>query len=168
MDNALYYTLSTIAQALSAAFALLGAFVLFRLQQLSAACADAGSIVIRPYLPNQEARRLLAIGSYAKLAEFLVTQEVQRGEASRPHTLAAARDAFARAIAQRKELLDKLLRAMIGTGAVVSLSVAGLAFTPTIAKSAQASCFVLAAAVVALVACLAAYGHVIWSATSDA
>ena len=168
MDNALYYTLSTVAQALSTAFALLGAFVLYRLQQISMACSEAGTIVIRPYLPNQEARRLLAIGSFAKLAAFLLTQDVQRPETSRPHALAAAGDALARAIAQRKALLGRLQLAMIGTGAVLSLSVTGLALTPVIARCTQASYMVLSAAVIALIACLALYGRVIWSATSDA
>jgi hypothetical protein len=37
MENALYYTLSTIAQTLSGAIALLAAFVLYRLQFLAAA-----------------------------------------------------------------------------------------------------------------------------------
>lgn len=45
MENALFYTLSTIAQSLAAAFALLGAFVLFRLQQLSVSCAQAAAVV---------------------------------------------------------------------------------------------------------------------------
>jgi hypothetical protein len=168
MDNALFYTLSTIAQALSAAFALLGAFVLFRLQQLSAACANAGAIVIRPYLPNQEARRLLAIGSFAKLAQYLISQQVQRPGAIGPHTLEAARDAFGKSIAQREQLLSQLLHAMLATGAVIALAVTGLAVTPQIGASAQGAYAVLTAAVIALVGCLVMYGRIIWAATSDA
>ena len=39
-DNTLYYTLSTIAQSVAAAFAFLGAFVLFRLQAADARLKD--------------------------------------------------------------------------------------------------------------------------------
>ena len=45
MDAALYYTFSTIAQALAAAIALLGAFTLYRLQLLAAAMPEAASIL---------------------------------------------------------------------------------------------------------------------------
>jgi hypothetical protein len=41
MENALYYTFSTIAQALAAAMALLAAFTLYRLQSIDTQCVGA-------------------------------------------------------------------------------------------------------------------------------
>ena len=43
MDNALYYTFSTIAQTLGGAIALLGAFVFYRLQFRVEPAADASA-----------------------------------------------------------------------------------------------------------------------------
>ena len=168
MDNALYYTLSTVAQALSASFALLGAFVLLRLQQLAAAAASAGTLAIRPYLPNAEARRLLALGKSAELLAYLATQPETRLDQVPPHALAAARSALTHAVDQRSKVLRSLRRAMLATGAAVSSSVAGLALTPQIASTACLAYVVLALAVLALAGCLALYGFLIWQAASDA
>ena len=45
--STLYYTFSTIAQALAAAIALLGAFVLFRLQTLTAEIESRSGTITR-------------------------------------------------------------------------------------------------------------------------
>ena len=57
MENALFYTFSTIAQTLAAAIALLGAFVLFRLQTIGATLQELSILVIQPYLPDSEVSR---------------------------------------------------------------------------------------------------------------
>ncbi|MGQ0442738.1 MAG: hypothetical protein ACT4OH_04725 [Methylophilaceae bacterium] len=168
MENALFYTLSTIAQSLATAFALLGAFVLFRLQQLSASCDVAAAVVIKPYLPNSNARHLLAIGQFAELVCYLNTQLPQQEARLQTHFYEATRNALVRSIAQRVSLLRQLIRAMLATGVVITSAVVGLAFTPKLALSPCTAYIAFAIAVLALIACLMLYGKIILKATSDA
>jgi hypothetical protein len=132
MDNALFYTFSTIAQALAAAFALLGAFVLYKLQQLSTTLAEVSNTVILPYLPNEDARRLRANGLYPELQAFLLTQPQQNPEALDPAVLRAARNAFATSLAARSTLMDQLSFALKLTAAVIAGAILVLALTPLI------------------------------------
>ena len=164
MENALYYTFSTIAQALAAAFALLGAFVLVRLQQVTATLSASSAIVIRPYLPNEEARRLLASAQFHELVTFLSTQEHKRPHAIGTHTYTAASDALAKSLALRKSMLSQLLRAMIVTAFVITSAVVVLAITPIIALSVASAWVMLAAGISGLVASLYFYGRLIWAA----
>jgi hypothetical protein len=168
MENALYYTLSTIAQSLAAAFALLGAFVLFRLQHLSSVCASTGKTVIRPYLPNETARFLLANGDFEELSKYLATQQVKEEPINHPHSLEAARDAFGRAIAHRADVVARLRRAMITTGGTLVFAIAGLSLAPIVAKVSIAPWVVLAVGIANFCVCLAMYGRMIWVVTSDA
>ena len=164
MENALYYTFSTIAQALAAAFALLGAFVLVRLQQVAATSSASAAVVIRPYLPNEEARRLLACGKLAELSTFLATQQHQRPGAIGSHAYAAASDALAKNLALRKSMLSRLLRAMVVTAVVITSAVVVLAVTPLIAPFAGFSWLTLIVGIAGLVVSLVFYGRRIWCA----
>lgn len=161
MENALYYTLSTIAQALAAAFALLGAFVLVRLQQITATSSASAAIVIRPFLPNDEARRLLASGQFSELSTFLATQEYQRPGAIGSHAYAAASDALVKSIELRKSMLSQLLRAMVVTAVVITSAVIVLAVTPLIASCAGFAWAILAVVVAGLIVSFIFYGRLI-------
>lgn len=73
MENALFYTFSTIAQTLGGAIALLGAFVLYRLQSISNELEDAGISAMQPYLPqhSEPLQKLLVEGKYRELYNYL-------------------------------------------------------------------------------------------------
>ena len=58
MENALFYTFSTIAQTLGAAIASLGAFALYRLQTIGATLENLGVGVIQPCLHDDFATTL--------------------------------------------------------------------------------------------------------------
>lgn len=72
MVNSLFYTFSTIAQTLAGAIALLGAFVLFRLQSLNAEIESNASqiaAVLEGILDREEIRTLSRHGLYRELIE---------------------------------------------------------------------------------------------------
>jgi|ERR1700674_4811922 len=64
MENALYYTFSTIAQALAAAIALVTAFVLYRLQGIDTALREAGFTLLQGHLNNADLWNLHVRGDY--------------------------------------------------------------------------------------------------------
>ena len=69
-DNTLYYTLSTIAQSVAAAFAFLGAFVLFRLQAADARLKDIAVTLAETTSMGNAFKRyqhLIATRSYQEL-----------------------------------------------------------------------------------------------------
>ena len=56
MENALFYTFSTIPQVLAGAIALLGAFVLYRLQSVNTEVEDESSFVLNFYRNSPRAK----------------------------------------------------------------------------------------------------------------
>ena len=62
--TALYYTYSTIAQTLAAAFAFVGAFVLFRLQSIDKTCLELTNIILK-YLTLYNPSTLHNLNIYA-------------------------------------------------------------------------------------------------------
>ena len=52
LDNTIFYTFSTIAQTLAGAIALLGAFVLYRLQSLGSEIKTYGTSVAESYVTD--------------------------------------------------------------------------------------------------------------------
>lgn len=165
MDNALYYTFSTIAQALAAAVALLGAFVIVRLQQLSATLATSGQHVIRPLLPDKEARRLVDCALFDELAEYIVGNEAIRDV--RRDAYYAAEHSFRRALASRRTIIRSWRRAMIASGLTIVGAVLALAFTPYLVHVGWAS-WALGIAILALTVTLCAQGRVLWVAVREA
>ena len=74
MDSALYYTFSTIAQALAAAIALLGAFTLYRLQLLVASMLEAAAILRTHTSANRSGiDAAYIVADYTKVFELVRT-----------------------------------------------------------------------------------------------
>ncbi len=101
MENALFYTFSTIAQTLAAAIALLGAFALYRLQSIGGLLHDLAVSAVQPYLPNDEAQKLLGEERFAELDEYLRnTPPARPQEANAPYYL-GKRSTFADHLAKQ-------------------------------------------------------------------
>ena len=169
MENALFYTFSTIAQTLAAAIAILGAFVLYRLQSLSAEIEDAALTAIQPYLPNDEVNRLRAENDYAALVTLLGTIQPTVNKASEVAIpfVASKRAALPALLALRAQL-HRLLRASLSfTVVLIAASVIVLATTPLIAASANITCTTFGVGVVAFVACLILYARLIVKALHE-
>ena len=74
MDSALYYTFSTIAQALAAAIALLGAFTLYQLQLLVASMLEAAAILRTHTSANRSGiDAAYIVADYTKVFELVRT-----------------------------------------------------------------------------------------------
>ena len=73
-DNTLFYTLSTIAQSIAAAFAFLGAFVLFRMQAADARMKDIAVTLAQTTTMGkafEKLQHLIAIRNYQELHKLV-------------------------------------------------------------------------------------------------
>jgi hypothetical protein len=68
VENALFYTFSTIAQTLAAAIAFLGAFALYRFQSIEVSLDEMCIGAIQPYLPDEELANLAGMRKYSELS----------------------------------------------------------------------------------------------------
>ena len=73
MENTLYYTFSTIAQALAGGIALLGAFVLYRVQSIDRDFYEATDPLLMRWQDDQALQQLLTFGDMGG-----IVREIQR------------------------------------------------------------------------------------------
>ncbi len=167
MENALFYTFSTIAQTLAASIALLGAFVLYRLQTLNAEIEDAGLTMIQPYLPNDEATRLVAHGRYAELISLLTQIQPNSVHDANNPFITSKRDKLPHLLALRTQL-HRLLKFALGSTVVVIVSaIVILAITPVIASSSNLVWLTFSIGLLALLGCLCLYAVLILKAVQN-
>lgn len=157
MENALFYTFSTIAQTLAAAIALLGAFTLYRLQTIGALLDDLALTAMQPYLPDDTARRLRAEENYGAFLEHLRnTQSRKTNETIDPVPTAALHrlGAYVQALSS----LQGLLKWALGlTVVVIIAAVTILALTPQIATQPSLACVVFILGIGSFAGCLVVY-----------
>ena len=154
MENALFYTFSTIAQTLAAAIALLGAFALYRLQSIGASLRDLVVSVIQPYLPNHIAEKLSGEEKFAELDEYLrKTPPANHQNANAPFYL-GQRNAFAHHVATLASIQYLLKWVLVTTVAVIAGAVAVLGVTPILVTVVGAPKAVLVVGTVAFIGCL--------------
>ena len=152
-SNALYYTFSTIAQTLGAAIALLGAFVLYRLQGLNTEVDHIVTQQILPHCGGTARHALDQLHAERKHREFLLhVPEAVAPQASEHLHIPLAR--LREVVASRSSLLRGFRIAVISTVAVTTLAVAVLAWVPCIAKSAHLSALLLVLGICAFLGCL--------------
>lgn len=133
MENALFYTFSTVAQTLAAAIALLGAFALYRLQVIGSSLRDLGVTAMQPYLPDDVARELIAGENYAALIEHLQATQPRNANAANDPYQVATRRRLGQYV-QKASSLQRLLKWTLGlTVVVIVAAVVVLALTPKIA-----------------------------------
>jgi hypothetical protein len=169
MENALFYTFSTIAQTLAATIALLGAFVLYRLQLLGAELENAASTAIQPYLPNDEINRLRGENNYHDLVILLntavPTANTQAG-VNNPYILSKRR-ALPTLLRLRRQIHGLMKVSLAFTMVLIASSVVVLSTTPLIATSANLTCSVFAIGVLLFVVCLVLYALLILKAVHE-
>lgn len=153
MENALFYTFSTIAQTLAASIALLGAFALYRLQTIGVALQELSTFIIQPYLPDDTASRLCGQEMYAELNEYLGSVVPKNGLPLYAYQ-EAQHQTFARYLKSSKSIRFRLKWALATTLLVIVASVAVLVFTPAITCNPVATKAVFAVGLLALVGCL--------------
>ena len=134
MDNALYYTVSTIAQALAAAAAILGAFVLYRVQLLGAEMQEAAATA-RTHSSTPAAVAIEITGAFVRGDYESVLSLTKANQGHSPATeLEAAWVRLERAINSKKTLVRSFIVALLSSFLIVGGSVAILAFTPLIVQ----------------------------------
>ena len=155
MENALFYTFSTIAQTLAAAIALLGAFALYRFQTIGTALHDLAASAIQPYLPDDTALKLCGEEDFSALEEYLrKTPPVNPENAKAPYYL-GKRNAFAHHVATLKSVQCLLKWTLGATILVIASAVTVLGLTPWLITVAAAPALTLVLGTVAFTGCLA-------------
>jgi hypothetical protein len=160
METAFYYTFSTIAQALAAVIALLGAFVLYRAQLLGSDLSHA-SAVIRTHSQVDAAVRAAIdaayiAGDHGKVFNLAKTaqQEPERSE------VAAGFAIFEKLERDMRSLLWSFVFAVIASIIVIGGSVVVLAYTPDLARQTHAAHY-LVAGYASFWVCLFLYGRLL-------
>jgi hypothetical protein len=157
MENALLYTFSTTTQALAAAFGLLAAFSLYRLQALDAELKEGAFMAIQPFHTHQALLEHMADGDYEAFLDVL------DGLIAAPMTSTynALQSAHVRklrnVLASRTALRVQLRRSFVLTVFVMAATVTALVLVPIIRESVVASWVSLAAGAGAFMACLNTY-----------
>ena len=156
-DTALYYTFSTIAQALAAAIALLGAFTLYRLQLLAAAMPEASAILRTHTSANRaDVDAAFIVTDYTKVFELVRAADAK----SQRTEIRAGLEKFSRILGEKRSVV-RTFQAALGASVFVILgSVIVVAFTPAIVRSSTPAWF-LAGGCVALGVCLALYARLL-------
>jgi hypothetical protein len=155
VENALFYTFSTISQTLAGAIALLGAFVLYRLQTLNAGLQQNAAIA-RTHIRGNSNQHSLMMDYELQGRYDEVLQVCLQANQETPVEFTAARSQLAELLARRTSLYRSFRWSLLLTVSLVGVSVALLAFTPRIASTGYAE-VVLALGTIWFLSCLWAY-----------
>lgn len=156
MINSLYYSFSTIAQTLAGAIGLLGAFVLFRLQSLSAEIESNASqiaTVVDMVVGGEEAQTLFRQGQYHEVLNRLGKITVP------PTTYQCTRERSRLPILldRKDSLLWRFKIAFYLTIGLIMASVSVLVIAEQLAGRTSLASVVFALGLLWLAACLASY-----------
>jgi len=152
METALYYTLSTIAQTLAGALAVLVAVVLFRLQGIEDLIGRGQALLQRRPTPYAESWPILLDQGWQALAEFMKS----RGDPLQEVELSACKGAHS-AWRFRSRAVLVLYLALGFTVVDIALCFTSIPVAPLIASSRCATWGVLLLAVGLGTVCLALY-----------
>jgi hypothetical protein len=156
-ETALYYTFSTIAQALAAAIALLGAFTLYRLQLLAAAMPEAAAILRTHTSANRaEVDAAFIVADYTRVFELVRAADSR----SQRTEIKAGLEKFSRILGEKRAVIRTFQSALVASVIVILGSVIVLAVTPAIARGSSPA-LVLAGGCVALGVCLGLYARLL-------
>jgi len=159
-ENALYYTLSTIAQALAGAFAVLAAFVLFRLLAVDRAIQEGKSLLrlhddVVPYIETWAALKQSGWRGVDQLYRTRTTGwQLPSGMRQ---TCEAAHEAYRAWPGTTTEIHW----ALSVTAGDIAFCIVALALTPVVAKAPALGWAVLTVAVAAALVCLWLYRRLI-------
>jgi len=164
LQSALFYTMSTIAQTLAGAMGLLGAIVLFALQETARSVERAArklAQVPHPSMSPLYLHHLLTRRSFHELARHY-GKELQSGSSTGTST-----DALVHFSTLTWELdHDHALRrafwtALLASGTVIALALLGCALAPQLSARLRVGQLVLGIAVAGSVGCLVLYGFLL-------
>lgn len=166
MENALYYTFSTIAQSLAAVFALVGTFVVFRIQQIATTLHGTAETILRPYLPNLDAKRLIAQGHYTELMHLVESIDITKQGFTISDEYKVCKEIVDNGVAARTSLVRQFQQAMTVTAITVVFAVGVLTISPRLGEHTIAGGSVLLIGVLAFAAALFLNLRVIWDSVN--
>lgn len=179
MEATLYYTFSTIAQTLAGAIALLGAFILYRLQKLNNGLDDHAKFIRKQYSEEEDLvflNSFIVKGEYKKFLKYTRANPIVASEpsgAARPDPSAAEGSAAStddgqsylidvqakmkELLALRKSLIRSFTVSLLLTVSLIAASVIALAVTPSLNARSDFRQGSLLLAIVWFLACLISY-----------
>ncbi len=157
MDDAMYYTLSTISQTLAGALAVLVAFVVLRVQQCDTALAEGEHLFFSHVLPKPDAWAVYLEKGFDQMpAEFVLPKSID------PRTQVYC-EAARVARSTRRQIIQRLRVSLGLTIPTIGLCIVALPFTPRLASVACLTVSVLGISVLLSLGCLGAYAWLILS-----
>lgn len=161
MENTLYYTFSTIAQTLAGAIALLGAFILYRLQKVNSGLDDHAKFIRKQYSEEED---LVFLNSFIVKGEYKKFLKYIRAKAANVSTdqeeqsyLTDVQAKMQELLAFRKSLIRRFTVSLFLTVSLIGASVIALAATPSINARSDLRSASLGLAIVWFLACLVSY-----------
>ena len=161
LETTLFYTLSTIAQTLSGAMGLLGAIVLFALQETSRSIERAArELASLKHDTESELylKHLLTRRSFHEFATKYGEQLLNRGSQATSADLLVHHSTLMWELDHDSALRRSFWKALVASGAVIAISIFGCGFASWLADQAAVGRAVLAAAMLGAGACLILYG----------
>ncbi len=170
MENALFYTFSTISQTLAGAISLLAGFVLFQLQTHNAELNRIGEQLahwierVRIDSPTQATSEIYAPnlciqGKYTELLVLAGQIEVT----TLYHQASAVQGVLAQRLKEKSALIRRFIYSLLLTIGLVVCSVILLMVTPELAKKEYVQ-HLLAGIAFWFLACIGSYGFILWKA----
>jgi hypothetical protein len=157
MENALFYTFSTIAQALAAAMAILAAFAMYRLKGIDDESSGAAITIESQTGGGDYLRRYSLVSRWNKCLEAADRRIAETGSGAE---VIALREQLRQLRTASGTIRRALWSALAATAVVMTGSVAALAYVPAICRATLAP-QALQCGVVGFAVCLAAYGWLI-------
>ena len=164
LQTSLFYTLSTIAQTLSGAMGLLGAIVLFALQETARSIEQAGTKLAE--IPHSSMsplylRHLLTRRSFHELARHYGETLGPGGSAETSSEALVHYSTLTWELDHDHALRRAFWTALLVSGFVISFSLVCCALAPQLSEHQRAGQTVLALGTVGAVACLVLYGFLL-------
>ena len=179
MESTLYYTFSTIAQTLAGAIALLGAFILYRLQKLNSGLDDHAKFIRKQYSEEEDLvflNSFIVKGQYKKFLKYARANPIVTSDpagAARPDPSVVEASAVGTDEGQsylvdvqakmkellvlRKSLIRSFSVSLLLTVSLIAASVIALAVTPRLNARSDFRSGSLMLAIVWFLACLISY-----------
>lgn len=158
MENALFYTFSTVAQALAGTLALLAAFALYKLQSFENELRENAVSAIQPFATDAT---LLAHAAHGRYAELLAAIDAHLGgQALHPtynHWQAGHVERMRHVVSRKATLVTWLWRAIAITLLTMLAAVVALTRVPQLNCSLAVANSALAVAALLFGLCLATY-----------
>ena len=162
MESTLYYTFSTIAQTLAGAIALLGAFILYRLQKLNNGLDDHAKFIRKQYSEEEDLvflNSFIVKGEYKKFLKYTRAKPIAAGaeQDEEQSYLIDVQAKMQELLVLRKSLIRSFTISLLLTVTLIGASVIALAVTPDLNARSDLRSASLVLAIVWFLACLVSY-----------